>query len=97
MHFAVKKLQEQIGSYIVKMFASGTPDRTAVRTGRRSAFTSTTTLTVSLTAARKSVQWLNFPGAWRRFSAEALHELETGIGTLKNLFVTAMQALEKWR
>lgn len=24
MHFAVKKLQEQIGSYIVKMFASGT-------------------------------------------------------------------------
>ena len=28
------------------------------------------------------------------FSAEALHELETGIGTLKNLFVTAMQALE---
>ena len=94
MHFAVKKLQEQIGSYIVKMFASGTLTEQQSEQAAGLLYINNNIDRIADrceeigTVAKFSQEHGGV------FSAEALHELETGIGTLKNLFVTAMQALE---
>ena len=98
MHFAVKKLQEQIGSYIVKMFASGTlTEQQSEQQSEQAAGLLYINNNIDRIADRCEeigtvAEFSQEHGGV--FSAEALHELETGIGTLKNLFVTAMQALE---
>ncbi len=94
MHFAVKKLQEQIGSYIVKMFASGTltEQQSEQAAGLLYINNNIDRIADRCEEIGTVAEFSQEHGGV--FSAEALHELETGIGTLKNLFVTAMQALE---
>lgn len=94
MHFAVKKLQEQVNNYIVKMFSSGTLTE---QQSEQAAGLFYINNNINRIADRceeiSSVAALSLDQGGI-FSDDAQHELENGLGTLEKLFSTAMQALE---
>ena len=94
MHFAVKKLQERIGSYIVKLFSGGTLTEQQSEQAAGLLYINNNIDRIADRCAEIGdvAEFSQSQGGV--FSDEAKHELETGIGTLENLFVTAMQALE---
>ncbi len=94
MHFAVKKLQERIGSYIVKMFSSGTLTEQQSEQAAGLLYINNNIDRIADRCAEIGAVAEFSQNQGGVFSDEAEHELETGIGTLENLFATAMQALE---
>ena len=93
-HFAVKKLQERIGSYIVKMFSSGTLTEQQSEQAAGLLYINNNIDRIADRCAEIGAVAEFSQNHGGVFSDEAEHELETGIGTLENLFATAMQALE---
>ena len=94
MHFAIKKLQERIGSYIVKMFSSGTLTEQQSEQAAGLLYINNNIDRIADRCAEIGAVAEFSQNQGGVFSDEAEHELETGIGTLENLFATAMQALE---
>lgn len=94
MNLAVKKLQEQIGSYIVKMFSRGalTEQQSEQAAGLLYINNNIERIADRCEEISAVAEFSQEHGGI--FSEDAKHELETGIGTLENLFSTAMQALE---
>lgn len=94
MNLAVKKLQEQIGSYIVKMFSRGalTEQQSEQAAGLLYINNNIERIADRCEEISAVAEFSQEHG--EIFSEDAKHELETGIGTLENLFSTAMQALE---
>lgn len=94
MHFAVKKLQERIGSYIVKLFSGGTLTEQQSEQAAGLLYINNNIDRIADRCAEIGDVAELSQSQGGVFSDEAKHELETGIGTLENLFATAMQALE---
>lgn len=94
MHHAVKKLQEQIENYIVKMFSNGTltEQQSEQAAGLLYINNSMDRIADRCEEIGEVAQLSQSKGGI--FSPDACRELETGIGTLEVLFETAMKAVE---
>ena len=94
MHHAVKKLQEQIGSYMVKMFSSGTltQQQSEQASGLLYINNNMDRIADRCEEISEVAQLSESKGGV--FSQDACRELETGIDTLETIFRSAMEAIE---
>lgn len=94
MHHAVKKLQEQIGSYMVKMFSSGTltQQQSEQASGLLYINNNMDRIADRCEEISEVAQLSKSKGGV--FSQDACRELETGIDTLETIFRSAMEAIE---